>query len=157
MKKLTTALAVMALLGGCVSQYKPHTNRANGGYEETMLAQDTFQVSFQGNDLTKSSRVRDFAMLRAAELSLQKGFPYFVVLNMGTDTNSYQVPISGGSANSVSYGNYTHTTVNPMVFANARNYRAELTVKGFTAENAPSNALSAQEVMKDIKAKYKIQ
>lgn len=156
MKKVCVILAITVLLGGCVSQYKPNTSRANGGYEETMLAQDTFQVSFQGNDLTKSSRVRDFAMLRAAELSLQKGFPYFVVLNMGTDTNSYQVPVSSGQVSSVTYGNYTHTTFSPMIVANARNYRAELMVKGFTADSAPSNALSAQEVMKDIKAKYKL-
>lgn len=62
------------------SPYQPY-NRWNiaGGYSETRLAPDIVRVVFHGNSSTSEERAKDLALLRAADLSLQSGFPFFVV------------------------------------------------------------------------------
>ncbi len=67
------------LLIGCASRYE--NSGPTGGYSETWSAPDSFRVTFQGNDHTTLERAKDFAMLRAAELTLQHGFTWFRVVN----------------------------------------------------------------------------
>jgi hypothetical protein len=51
------------------------------------MAPDTFRVVFAGNGYTPTQQAQDFAMLRAAELAIEKGFAYFVV---GSETTLSQ-------------------------------------------------------------------
>ena len=69
MKKMLFVVGAI-LLSGCASSYKP--NSIFGGFDETMLSPDTFRISVSGNAFTSGGRVYDFALLRAAELSIQQ-------------------------------------------------------------------------------------
>jgi hypothetical protein len=57
------------------------------GFADSLIAADQFLVTFQGNGQTKPARANDFAMLRAAEITLQHGFNYFAVTDI-TNTSS---------------------------------------------------------------------
>jgi hypothetical protein len=50
-----------------------------GGYSEVRLAENRFQVTFEGNSLTSRERVESYMLYRAAELTLQQGFDWFVI------------------------------------------------------------------------------
>ena len=52
----------------------------DGGYADLQIASDIFRVSFQGNYYTPPEQVRDMALMRAADLAIQYGAPYFQVL-----------------------------------------------------------------------------
>jgi len=76
---LTTGLITL-LLAGCATSY--HQKGFFGdGYSDYRVNQDKFAVTFRGNEFTDSEDVRRFALVRAAELTLQNGFRYFKILS----------------------------------------------------------------------------
>jgi hypothetical protein len=72
-------------LCSCATPYRPL--KSGTGFADVQLAPDLFQVSFQGNGQTTSEQVQDYALLRAAELTLQHGFSCFAVADI-TNTSS---------------------------------------------------------------------
>ena len=44
------------------------------------MSKNTFEVEFSGNGPTPESMVYDYALLRAAEVTIEKGYKYFTVL-----------------------------------------------------------------------------
>lgn len=79
-------LTLVALwLCSCATPYRPM--KSGKGYAEAQIAPDQFRVSFQGNGQTGSEQTSDFAMLRAAQVTLQHGFGYFAVTDV-TNTSS---------------------------------------------------------------------
>jgi len=78
--KLSMAFIVI-LLSACATAYKPLG--FTGGYSDTQLGDNIFQVSFRGNGHTSSERASDFSLLRSAELTLGHGFRYFVIVKSG--------------------------------------------------------------------------
>ena len=72
-------LALTLVLTACGS-YGPYSFWRNGtGYSDTRLAENRWQVVYRGNGLTDPVRVIDFTLLRAAELSVNHGYKYFVL------------------------------------------------------------------------------
>jgi len=72
------------VLGGCVSPYapyEPYSPQGLGGYTETEVQPGVFLVQFIGNEHTPPDRPADFALLRAADLCLQRGMNYMFVGN----------------------------------------------------------------------------
>ena len=68
---------IVLLLAGCATQYQPLGEE--GGYAETELGNDTFEVAFIGNSQTGTEMVEEFALLRAAELCLERGYKFLVI------------------------------------------------------------------------------
>lgn len=68
-------LLIAAALGGCATGYQ--STGFAGGFEDTALAPNIYRVRFKGNGYTSSSRAEDLALLRSADLTLQKGYRYF--------------------------------------------------------------------------------
>jgi hypothetical protein len=64
-------VAFLAFLCSCATPYK--SNGIAGGYSDTALAPDVYRISFQGNGYTSRDRAQDFAVLRAADLTLSHG------------------------------------------------------------------------------------
>jgi hypothetical protein len=73
------ALSVACLLAGCTTAYQP--DGLSGGYSDRMLAANTAQVTFRGNRLTSPDAVHSYLLRRCAELTLQDGYNYFVVVH----------------------------------------------------------------------------
>ncbi len=69
---------LVVALAGCATPYQPLG--IQGGYRELRMGEDVFLVGFRWNRFTPPERIRDFLMLRAAEVALDHGAPYFMVL-----------------------------------------------------------------------------
>ena len=94
MKRLTLFVVFLCVLQACAS-YSPYQPAGkNGyGYRHTQLSETQYRVDFKARDLEQGKAV-DFAMLRAAELTLEKGYDWFEVVDRESDL-SHQHPDAG--------------------------------------------------------------
>ena len=91
MKNLITLLSVI-LLSSCATSYQ--SSGFTGGYVDTQLSETLWKVSVGGNGSTSQSKIGDIALLRASELTIDKGYKYFIIANRNQDkltniTNRY--------------------------------------------------------------------
>jgi len=78
------ALSVLVLalaLAGCAqpTPYRSAGGGGAGGYSEELVGRDRFRVSFRSNAATPRAAAENYALLRAAELTLAQGGDWFVV------------------------------------------------------------------------------
>jgi hypothetical protein len=73
--KYLICLSGTSVILGCATPYQ--SSGLTGGYKETKLAPDIARITVEGNGYTSRDRVQDFALLRASEMALQSGYPYF--------------------------------------------------------------------------------
>ena len=80
-------VALFAVLCACASQtpYQPAEKRGAEGYTETMLTANRYRITFNGNAQTPAETVKDYALLRAGELTLEKGYDWFQLANSSND------------------------------------------------------------------------
>lgn len=105
-------IILLATLGGCATAYQTG-NHFTGGFEETALAPNIYRVRFEGNGYTSASRAQDLALLRSADLTLQKGFKYFGLAdaNSSSSLSTYRTPTTTTTnANATAYGNSIYGT-----------------------------------------------
>lgn len=80
--RLTTALAFAALVAACSSTPTPYQALGdNGGYSEQRIEESRYSVKFEGNSATSREAVEEFALFRAAEVTLENGHDYFKVVS----------------------------------------------------------------------------
>ncbi|MEE9271848.1 MAG: hypothetical protein V3U57_01055 [Robiginitomaculum sp.] len=88
--KILKRLAIitsLAVLTACATAtpYQPAVNGKGNGFSETKIENNRVLISFDGNSLTDRQTVETYLLYRAAELTKQKGYTYFVLTNRGTD------------------------------------------------------------------------
>jgi hypothetical protein len=95
MKHALTAFSLFAALAACATPppapYGPAARSGAAGYTDTAIEQDRYRVSYyapQGG----GARASDMALLRAAEITLQRGDDWFVVTQRNVE------PGRGGDA-----------------------------------------------------------
>src|SRR3989338_6867142 len=89
-------LVLVALISsGCATSY--HKAGFTGGYKDQQLQADEFQVSFAGNAKLSQAKARQYALRRAAELTVEQGFDYFVVTSEGSFTKNFVTGNASGS------------------------------------------------------------
>jgi len=105
--KLIEALLIAFSLFSCGATKYQETGHT-GGFSETQLNSNVFKVSFKGNAYISKEKVADFALLRAAESTINKGFNYFTVYDSDnyTKTGSYTAP------------SYSNTNINANITGN---------------------------------------
>jgi hypothetical protein len=111
MVKAVLLILVTLLMGGCATGY--NHEGFSGGFSETQLDENMFIVSFRGNGYSSSERVSDFTLLRSAELTLQNGYQYFVIINheKGASKSYYTTDTKYTTHTNVrGYGNYASAT-----------------------------------------------
>jgi hypothetical protein len=54
-------------------------SRVSGGYSDLRIDETHYRVSFAGNRLTSREQVESYLLFRAAELTLLKGYDYFII------------------------------------------------------------------------------
>ncbi|MFZ1992350.1 MAG: hypothetical protein WAW96_21555 [Alphaproteobacteria bacterium] len=86
-RRLAPLVAVF-LIAACVSQglYRPATSARGTGYSEQRLETNRWRVTFTGGPSTPAGMVQDFALLRAADLTLSMGYEWFIVAGRQTAT-----------------------------------------------------------------------
>lgn len=110
-KTAIAAIAASLVLAACGTPYGSYG--LLGGYTETQLADNVWQVTFEANGYTRQSTTVRYAMLRCAELTLEQGYNYFVIVNKEAYSQGAGVISSGSfNASSSTLGNSTLTTGN---------------------------------------------
>ncbi|OJU19276.1 MULTISPECIES: hypothetical protein [unclassified Sphingomonas] len=99
---LFTAIASGALLvSGCATEttYRPATGKGfyRTGYSERQVEANRWLVTFAGNTVTDRDTVERYLLFRAAQLTLQNGYDYFVMVDRSTDrqAQTYSTPGPG--------------------------------------------------------------
>lgn len=84
--RMLSILFSAALLGACATQplYSPAEDAEAPGYRETRIADNRYRVSFTGRAETPGEEVKNLALLRAAELTLDAGYDWFEVVDRET-------------------------------------------------------------------------
>jgi hypothetical protein len=161
MKKLIIATTLALALTGCATTYQD--SGFSGGYSETQLDENVFKVTFRGNGFTKRERTEDFTLLRSADLALQNGYKYFVIVNGGTSVSSstHTTPTTyNTTANVYATGNYAYgtarTTQSGGQTYNISKPSTSNTIVCFKEKPASGMSYNAEFIYKNIREKYDI-
>ncbi|OWQ48273.1 hypothetical protein CDL60_06765 [Roseateles noduli] len=157
------AIVALALLNACA--FTSYTRMFGGyGYNDVPLSPDRYRVTFAGYQNDVPSKAADQALLRSAELTLTKGYRYFVVVEERNDmlTSSYQVPatqttettskVEGNETKSVST-----TTYNEAKTVTQKQPATTLTIQCFhdkPAEAAEGKVYDAQFLWTELGPRY---
>jgi len=149
------SLLLLMMLVGCATPYesKPDSIWRSGGYSETQLSANTFDVYFEGR-AKEDERIRDFVLLRAAELCISHQYSFFSILEQGAT-----LPVSN-STNSVIAVSSGGRSVTPVVaYGNGSDGRLNIRnrVQCFGDENEQSAAVYNADFVQDtVRLKYAI-
>jgi hypothetical protein len=161
MKQLVIIILFATFLQGCATSYK--ANGFSGGYSETQLDENVFKVTFRGNGYTRKERAADFTLLRSAELTLEHGYQYFMVVdsNSSTSRSSYTTPTTSNTTASVygsgnyAYGNATTTTYGGQTY-NISKPSSSNTIVCFKEKPPSGFSYNANFIFKSMTEKYRI-
>jgi len=133
---------VAVVVGGCATEYQ--ARGFTGGFTETQVAENVWTIRFAGNGYTGAGQVRDFALLRASEVTLQNGYRYFVVQEQ---ENSAQTDVGSLAGNAY---------VAPQVYS-VHKAGAERTIVCYKEKpQAASIVYDAEFLSKSLREKYDI-
>lgn len=93
--QLSAIIFVTLLITGCATPYQEMGY--SGGFESNWLAPDVLTVDVKGNGFTDDRRVKDYALLQAAERAQEAGYRYFTIIsnkNNGHQDQFYIPPTS---------------------------------------------------------------
>lgn len=136
---------LVAALGGCATGY--HAKGFTGGFSDTLLAPDMFRIRFAGNGFTDAERVSDFAMLRAADTSMDLGCGWFGVINETDGASTSTLTLSSAGWNR--HGGWGFSNTVPVVKPNT-----SLLVKCTRSPPPDAELFDARFVARSIRAKY---
>lgn len=150
------AVAVLVLaLSACATPYGKYG--LLGGYTDSRIDSNTFSISVDNNAYTNQQTTSMHALYRAAELTVENGFDYFVIVSSvsnptsmamtmpSTSTSQTSINTYGSTGTATTTTHYAPTTVVPLVFPNST-----LVIKSFKGAKPAdqANAYDAREVMK---------
>jgi len=147
----------------CATGYSP--SGFMGGYDETQLNPNVYRVSFKGNAYTSMDRAADFTLLRSAELALEQGYQYFIIVdeNQWAKNETYTTPTqTTTTANVYGYGNTAtgtaHSTTTGGQTYNYAKPRATNTIVLLESKDGVSGLVyDAQFIVSSMREKYGIQ
>ena len=147
-------------LVSCVTAYQRQA--FTGGFSELQLGENIYKISFKGNALTSRERISDYALLRSAEVTLENGFKYFIIL----DSDNYsKTSISTRPTTSETTGSIgimgsinTTTTTSGGGTSSTTKYRTANTIECFKEKPEKEGLIyDAEFLVKSIKGKYHIE
>jgi len=121
-------------LFACVSStpYGP-ANRSGFGYADQRIDSSRYRVTFRGNAATRRETVENFLLYRSAELTVQNGFDYFVVVENDTEARSYFTSLYGSSFYGTTFSPFYGGGFGPRGFGRGRFGRGGFRGAGFGA------------------------
>lgn len=161
MKKLFIIFVVAIIIQGCATTYR--SSGSMGGYKDVQLDDNVFKVTFHGNGYTSFERTADFVLLRCAELALNNGYSFFVIIDADsyTTNSTYTTPTTTnttgsavkigdyvvGSAQTTTYGGQTYNISKPS---------KTNTIICFKKKPTSGFSYNAHFIFKAISQKYKL-
>lgn len=109
MKRVLACLSLCAILGACAmaSPYGPAYGPRGAGYSEYRIEPGRFRVTYQGGPGAPPQQVADYALLRAAELTLAEGYDWFQITDRATSGRAGGGPRLSLGTGGGSYGGRT--------------------------------------------------
>ena len=112
MRRLTMIIALCAALGACATAptvYGPATRAQGVGFSEMRIEPGRYRVTFRGGPGAPIAQVSDYALLRAADLTLADGYDWFRVVDRyvaqsGADSGPRVSVGAGGGSGGYSSG-----------------------------------------------------
>ncbi len=104
-KNFALGAVALCLLAACVSAtpYGPASQGGGYGFSDQRIEENRFRITFRGNSSTPREVVENSLLYRAAELTVEQGYDYFIVVENDTEVKkSY----SGGTTYPAFYGRY---------------------------------------------------
>lgn len=149
------AVCLMLLLTACATPYGKYG--LLGGFTDSQIDENTFSISVDTNGFTSQQTTSMQALYRAADLTIEHGFDFFVIVSGANNSTSMAMAMPGSSTSNTTvnaYGStayartttaYSPTTVMPVVFPNST-----LVIKSFKGAKPDEipNAYDARAVMK---------
>jgi len=149
---------LLAVATGCVTAtpYQPRLNTY--GYSEVQIDHRTVRVAFRGNAYTPRETVETYLLYRAAEVTLEHGFDYFLIVDGGIAAQQrvedYGGPFYGGFG-FYSYGGNRHGVgtglglSTPVPYYTYEGYDASLVIKMYKGRTPQDDARAygAKEVL----------
>ena len=90
------ALATVICLPGCAAT-TPYQPAHNGqGYSQQKLESNRYRIVFGANAATPRQKAQDYVLLRAAELTLEQGYDFFVITGQSTGAEPRSGTLSVG-------------------------------------------------------------
>ena len=102
LRAIGTTLVGALALAACATPtpYQPASGSGfyRNGYSDQQIEPNRYQVSFAGNSLTSRETVERYLLYRAAQLTLERGYDYFIMADRDTNLRSrtYSTPGVGG-------------------------------------------------------------
>lgn len=87
MTRFLACLSLCAMLGACAmvdTAYGPAYGPRGAGFSEYRIEPGRYRVTFQGGPGAPPQQVADYALLRAAELTLAEGYDWFAITDRAT-------------------------------------------------------------------------
>jgi hypothetical protein len=86
----SAAALCLAVVAACATPtpYKEAATMNGDGYTTQQIESNRFRISFRGNSLTTRQTVDTYMLYRAAEVTLQNGGDYFIIVNKDVDKNT---------------------------------------------------------------------
>ena len=112
MRMLVLAIATAFMLAACATpalRYAAATTPSSSGYVEQQIETDRYSVTFRAPGGGEASVLQDYAMLRAADLTLEHNHDWFWVDRRGLDDEgtAYSGPSFGIGIGGASFGGHT--------------------------------------------------
>jgi hypothetical protein len=148
-KKAITLSAVL-FLAGCQTPYQEMGG--TGGVTAAPITNDTYRISAPGNGYTDPTAIQDYALLKAAEVTLQSGNTHFIIVD-GKDATSRNVGQTLGTFQTNMIGNTAFTTYNPGISYDIVKPGQDVIVQTFSVSAGaapPPGAMNAQQVYDNI-------
>ncbi|MFZ0676389.1 CC0125/CC1285 family lipoprotein [Candidatus Binatus sp.] len=138
------ALSAACLLASCATAYQP--DGVSGGYTDQVRNGNVAKVSFRGNGLTPPESVHSYILRRCAELTIEDGYSYFVLVHIQAPSaetdNLYSMKIETATIE-------MYPGIKPQHLANAYDaistLRTILAEQGESEEPLPSSVVASDD------------
>ena len=89
-KAIICAFSALFIVGACASgpDYAPAANADAVGYSDQRIETDRWRVSYRGDTKMSSADVQDYALMRAAQLTLENDGDWFEIVTADTDADA---------------------------------------------------------------------
>jgi hypothetical protein len=109
-KFLVVVAALVSLsLSACATPtvYAPAGDRFASGFSDYRIEQGRYRVTFRGGGGAPEAQVADYALLRAADLTLRDGYDWFRVVDRERDVRGSGGPYVSVGGGSFSFGRHS--------------------------------------------------